>query len=156
VAESTAEGDVVVLELSSFQAHAVTDFHPRVVALTNLAPDHLYWHGSFDAYAEAKMNLLRNARPEDAFILNLDDAHAARLFDKCGRPCRAITSSAKGDPAADFRFDGRTLLGPAGPIVEREELSLPGIHNVENALNACAARTHGIGLEPMRALRAWA
>lgn len=142
VAPATAEGDAVVLEISSFQAHAVTGFHPRVVAVTNLAPDHLYWHGTFDDYVTAKFNLTRNMGPEDAFVLNLDDAHAparARTL-----PCRIVRVSAAGRGEADFRLAGDELVGPEGGICRRDELRIPGLHNVENALCACAA-AHAAG-----------
>ena len=49
-----ADTTVLVVEASSFQLATQTSFHPRVSVLLNLAPDHLDWHGSFDAYVDAK------------------------------------------------------------------------------------------------------
>ncbi|MEC7231907.1 MAG: Mur ligase family protein, partial [Planctomycetota bacterium] len=59
--ESMDAGDDVVLELSSFQLeHMAAGTRPalRVAAITNVERDHLAWHGSVDAYRNAKMRIL--------------------------------------------------------------------------------------------------
>ena len=48
------ERDVLVVEVSSFQLAVQTSFHPTISVLLNVAPDHLDWHGSLEAYSEAK------------------------------------------------------------------------------------------------------
>ena len=51
--------DAVVLESSSFQlARATKNMHSRVAIITNLAPDHIDWHGSYENYVEAKSRVL--------------------------------------------------------------------------------------------------
>ncbi|CAN5179890.1 UDP-N-acetylmuramoyl-L-alanine--D-glutamate ligase [soil metagenome] len=60
---------VFVIELSSYQLSDVT-FSPHVSACINLFNDHTDWHGSLDAYWEAKHNIVRFARPDDLFIYN--------------------------------------------------------------------------------------
>lgn len=67
-----AEWDAVVVEVSSFQLRFTDRFHPRVAVWLNLAPDHLDWHGSFEAYAEAKARIFRNQGPADALIYDID------------------------------------------------------------------------------------
>ena len=47
----------LVVEASSFQLRFPDTFHPRVSVLLNLAPDHLDWHGSFEAYRDAKARI---------------------------------------------------------------------------------------------------
>ena len=51
----------VVCELSSFQLEDVETLRPRVAVLTNLEPDHLDRHGSFDAYASREAAGVRAA-----------------------------------------------------------------------------------------------
>ncbi|WKD58994.1 UDP-N-acetylmuramoyl-L-alanine--D-glutamate ligase [Corynebacterium caspium] len=51
--------DILVAELSSFQLHWCADFIPDAGVLLNLAEDHLDWHGSMAAYADAKAKVLR-------------------------------------------------------------------------------------------------
>ncbi len=77
--------DALVVECSSFQLALQTSFHPRVSVLLNLAPDHLDWHGSFEAYAAAK----------------------ARIFAPAGRGRRP-----RGQPRRRRRRDGSRRAAP--------------------------------------------
>lgn len=73
--------DVLVAELSSFQLHWSDQLVPDAGVLLNLAEDHLDWHGSFTAYAEAKAKVL--AAP--VAVAGVDNAEVARLVEKSGR-----------------------------------------------------------------------
>ena len=53
------EFDYIVLELSSFQLSRAKTFKTNVAIVTNLAPDHIDWHGSYEAYVEAKAQLFK-------------------------------------------------------------------------------------------------
>jgi UDP-N-acetylmuramoylalanine--D-glutamate ligase len=59
----------VVCELSSFQLEDVTSLVPRVAVLTNLEPDHLDRHGSFERYAEIKLSLFARQGPDDVAVV---------------------------------------------------------------------------------------
>jgi len=63
--------DVLALELSSFQIEWSRSPHFVASAILNIAEDHIDWHGSFDAYANAKMRLLTMS---DTAILNASDS----------------------------------------------------------------------------------
>ncbi|MBM3676144.1 MAG: hypothetical protein FJW88_14640, partial [Actinobacteria bacterium] len=64
--------DVLVVEVSSFQLHATTStFRPRVAVLLNIADDHLDWHGSFAAYAEAKAQVFAHQSADDVLVSNV-------------------------------------------------------------------------------------
>lgn len=65
--------DVVVVEASSFQLRFIDQFHPRAAAITNIAPDHLDWHGSLSAYAAAKARIFENMGPDDLLAYDADD-----------------------------------------------------------------------------------
>ncbi len=69
------EDDRVVLELSSFQLDALNSacFSPRVAVVTNISPNHLDRHGTFDSYVDAKRTIVRHQCPEDIRILFSDD-----------------------------------------------------------------------------------
>ena len=74
------ERDALVVECSSFQLRLQTSLHPKVSVLLNLAPDHLDWHGSFEAYAEAKASIYREPGSEG-------DVHVgSRRRSACGAP----------------------------------------------------------------------
>ena len=68
--ESPEKYEILVLELSSFQLHWLEDAQFISSAILNIAEDHVDWHGSFDAYAQAKISILDKSMTA---ILNGDD-----------------------------------------------------------------------------------
>jgi UDP-N-acetylmuramoylalanine--D-glutamate ligase len=78
--------DALVVECSSFQLALQTSLHPRVSVLLNLAPDHLDWHGSFEAYAAAKARVYARQTEVDGHVGNRDDPRAAAVSERA--PCR--------------------------------------------------------------------
>lgn len=129
-----------VCEVSSFQLEAIDRFHPRVAVLTNITPDHLDRHAGFDAYAAAKARLFARQTPSDFAVVNADNPAslaaptAARrvLFSRRGRPASGGAWLERGDLVSDVSGRPRSILPAA-------QLSLPGAHNVENALASLAA-----------------
>ena len=68
---STLKKDmVIVLEISSFQLARMHTFSPRVAVLLNITPDHIDWHGSFEAYADAKWSIFRHQKSTDFAVIN--------------------------------------------------------------------------------------
>ncbi len=65
--------EVYVLELSSYQLDDLTVV-PNIAVVTNLFPEHMNYHGSEEAYYEAKKNILLRQSPADLFICNNHDA----------------------------------------------------------------------------------
>jgi len=178
---------VVVAELSSFQLEHIERFRPDVAVLLNLAEDHLDRHGDYRSYADAKLRVFANQGPEDLAVLCADDPgvldeEAAGRLDGRGR--RAWFSSARGgetgpggEPlAAGVDADGVLWLagGEAGTaagvpatvgsasgriaLCPAAELSLRGVHNLQNSLAAALAAC-ALGVPPASAaqtLRAFA
>lgn len=64
--------DTLVVELSSFQLHYLGNIQPYSSAVLNLAHDHIDWHGSFEAYSDAKAKIYENTRV--ACVYNLADS----------------------------------------------------------------------------------
>jgi UDP-N-acetylmuramoylalanine--D-glutamate ligase len=59
------DADAFVVEASSFSLFFCDTFHSRVAIVTNVAPDHLDWHGTFEHYRDAKAKIAsRQARGE--------------------------------------------------------------------------------------------
>ncbi|MDR2374522.1 MAG: UDP-N-acetylmuramoyl-L-alanine--D-glutamate ligase [Bifidobacteriaceae bacterium] len=69
--------EVFAVELSSFQLHHTRSVRPLAAAVLNVAPDHLDWHGSFEAYAAAKARIFAGVR--SAAIFPADDPAVAAL-----------------------------------------------------------------------------
>ena len=131
--------DFYVLELSSFQLALTPALGARVACVLNLSADHLDRHGNFDAYRQAKANILIDAGCQ---VLNLDDPAVASL----ALPGKVLWFSGAGRSDADFRIsrepDTTTLVGPTGPLMNADSLKLEGAHNLNNFLAALCA-CHG-------------
>jgi UDP-N-acetylmuramoyl-L-alanyl-D-glutamate--2,6-diaminopimelate ligase len=117
---------------------------------TNFGTDHLDFHASVEEYFAAKAMLFDGRCDHE--VLNLDDPALKPLL----RPA-TITYSAAGDPAATWRAGPATPDGYGqrfrvhGPGVELDAaVSLPGRHNVANALLALAGLV-AVGVDPATA-----
>ncbi len=152
----------VAMEVSS---HAlakarVRAVHFRVAALTNLTQDHLDFHGSMDAYAEAKARLFTELG-SGAAVLNVDDAFGRELVSRAKAP--SVRVSARTDAAVStaeiaprhVRLDASgteaTVRTPAGDV--RITSRLVGAHNLENLLLALGV-AHALDLDLGRAAAA--
>ena len=66
----TKKGDIIVLEVSSFQLETIIEFKPYVAAFLNVEPDHLDRYSDFKNYFQAKLNIFKNQDREDWAVLN--------------------------------------------------------------------------------------
>ena len=125
--------DIVVLEISSFQAQRLpwSGVAPRLGAVLNITPDR---HADLAEYAEAKKELLRGQGPLDFAILNSEDA-LLKGWAAVGRGTKFFFGATE-DAAQGFRLEGETvaLWRPgARAEVSLRGLKLPGRHNRFNA-----------------------
>jgi UDP-N-acetylmuramoylalanine--D-glutamate ligase len=151
--DQIALDDWSVLELSSFQLEHLDRLpaSPNVAVVTNFSPNHLDWHGCLSAYRRAKQTILRWQSPDDAAILNQDDEDVAD-WATFGRTfwfgSRDLGRDGIFEDAAEhvLRLDGRVERFPL-----RKWVSLPGRHNLQNAMGAaCAAVVAGADLDAVR------
>ena len=86
--------DVLVVELSSFQLHYLGSIAPFASAVLNVDLDHIDWHGSFEAYRDAKGKIYENV--EAACVFNEADSTTMKLVENADvqEGCRAIGFSA--------------------------------------------------------------
>jgi UDP-N-acetylmuramoylalanine--D-glutamate ligase len=111
-----ASDDVVVLELSSFQLDCVggVEFSIDVGGVTNVRPHHLDRHGTFEAYLDAKLNLVRALRRGGRGVVGTDDAQVVHAVETIAQQrCGVLVDAA---------YRG-----------ERYDLRVPGEHNQANA-----------------------
>lgn len=127
-----------VCEVSSFQLEAVDRFRPDVAVLTNVTPDHLDRYESFEDYAAAKERIFTNQLSEDFAVVNADDPVASRVRT----PARRVPFSRCGERGGTWCEEGwlfSEVRGVPRRVLAADRLSLPGAHNLENALAAIAA-----------------
>lgn len=138
--ERSTDAMVTVAEISSFQLETIQEFRPEIGVLLNLTPDHLDRHGTFDAYAAAKMRMFENQLERDAAVLNADDPEITRrmparshIYWFSRKKCVAEGAFVRGDEIA-FRADGSETV-----LARRGDIPLRGDHNLENVLAACSS-----------------
>jgi UDP-N-acetylmuramoylalanine--D-glutamate ligase len=164
---ATPPYEVLAVELSSFQLHRAPTVRPAASAVLNLAADHLDWHGSMDAYAQAKARIwaggiaVGNA-DDPAVAAMLADAPGEHVTFTLGEPNLGQVGVVR-DHLVDRAFeDLSTVDGPpsvqladpatVGTVLSTvDEVRPAGPHNVANALAAAAlARAYGV---PPKAVR---
>jgi UDP-N-acetylmuramoylalanine--D-glutamate ligase len=116
----------------------------------NVAPDHLDWHGSMDAYTSAKTRIWHSP----VAIGNVDDELVARLLAAAPSGRRVGVTLHTPHPDELGVADGVLVDRAFGDeaLLPAAEVRPPGAHNVANALAAAAlARAHGVDAHAVRA-----
>ena len=149
----------VVMEVSShaLEQGRVTPIDFQVGIFTNLTQDHLDYHGTMEKYFAAKQLLFSNLDRADhpgVAVINLDDAHGAKLVESLSPRVRRITYSVRGQRGAeltarDVQVDASGTRGTLQIGAETFAFVLPliGSFNVANALAAVGGAL-ALGVEP--------
>ncbi|MHC8422419.1 UDP-N-acetylmuramoyl-L-alanine--D-glutamate ligase [Streptomyces sp. NB004] len=154
------EYDVLAVELSSYQLHWAPSLRAHSAAVLNLAPDHLDWHGSMEAYAADKGRIYEGNRV--ACVYNVADKATEDLVRAADveEGCRAVGFTL-GSPAPSQLGVVEGLLVDrafvedrhrnAQELAEVSDVNPPAPHNIANALAAAAlARSFGVSAAAVR------
>ncbi|GAA2117103.1 UDP-N-acetylmuramoyl-L-alanine--D-glutamate ligase [Kitasatospora saccharophila] len=152
--------DVLAVELSSYQLHWAPSLRVHSGAVLNLAPDHLDWHGSMEAYAADKGRIYQGNRV--ACVYNLADPATEALVREADveEGCRAVGFGPDAPAVSNLGVvDG--LLVDRAFVTDRAnsaaelgavaDVNPPAPHNITNALAAAAlARAYGVDAKAVR------
>lgn len=144
--EPAGSGEVIVLELSSYQTELARSLTPDLAVFTNLSPDHLERHAGYGGYFAAKRRLFSEGGPDHA-VIGVDEPEglylAAQFADRVtdDRIIRVISnqkpSGNSWQIAARKGFLSESRKGRQVASIDLRQIeSLPGPHNHQNA---CAA-----------------
>ncbi len=151
------DGEVVVLELSSYQTDLARALTPDIAVFTNLTPDHLDRHAGLGGYFAAKRRLFAEGGPDRA-IIGVDEAEGQYLANQL--------SEARSDDRVIRISANRKLTGPGWSVYARKGFlaeyrktrqiasidlrAIPGLPGAHNHQNACAAYAvaRSLGLAP--------
>lgn len=132
--------DVAVLELSSFQLMTMGR-SPHIAVITNLSPNHLDVHKNFAEYITAKENIFTHQNAQDIAVFNADNSITAQQAERALGRARLFSRKNEVEDGVFLR-DGKIIARHGGQervVMNREDIRLPGEHNVENYLAAIAA-----------------
>nr|WP_167307445.1 MULTISPECIES: UDP-N-acetylmuramoyl-L-alanine--D-glutamate ligase [Streptomyces] len=154
------EYDVLAVELSSYQLHWAPSLRAHSAAVLNLAPDHLDWHGSMEAYAADKGRIYEGNRV--ACVYNVADKATEDLVRAADveEGCRAIGFTL-GTPGPSQLGVVEGLLVDRAFVEDRQknaqelaevsDVNPPAPHNIANALAAAGlARAFGVSAAAVR------
>jgi UDP-N-acetylmuramoylalanine--D-glutamate ligase len=162
--DPAVDGEVVVLELSSYQTELARALTPDVAVFTNLSPDHLDRHNGMGGYFAAKRRLFSEGGPDRA-VVGVDEVEGQFMANQlAGGPeddrVIRISSGQKLDGFGWSVFARKGFLSEwrkgrqVASIDLREIKGLPGAHNHQNACAAYAA-TRALGVGPKEIERAF-
>ncbi|MDO6458960.1 UDP-N-acetylmuramoyl-L-alanine--D-glutamate ligase [Celeribacter halophilus] len=155
--EEPLDGEVIVLELSSYQTDLARALTPDVAVFTNLSPDHLDRHGGMGGYFAAKRRLFAEGGPDRA-VIGVDEKEGRYLANQLVenpedlRLIRVSSGQKLSGPGWNI-FARKGFLSEyrkgkqAASIDLRDMVGLPGAHNHQNACAAYAA-ARALNLSP--------
>ncbi|MEA4883617.1 MAG: UDP-N-acetylmuramoyl-L-alanine--D-glutamate ligase [Clostridia bacterium] len=137
---SVGRDDLIVLELSSFQLRPLR-ISPHIGAVLNITPNHLDIHPDMEDYISSKENIVKCQTEDDWGVFGADNAPSLSMSERAPGQVMLFSAEHPVPRGAFLRGDSLILRGPEGDeseaaVVHRNEILLPGLHNVQNILAA--------------------
>ena len=157
--------DFTVLELSSFQLHTINRFEnkglpfakiefPDVGIITNVSPNHLDWHTDMEEYAVAKRAIFTHMKKGGVLVTNrVSDEYTKRFAQEAraeGVKVRTFSVYDKLEKLSENAYfdseTGNIYVGDKSDF-NKNDIVLPGLHNVENYMAAALATLDFVNTE---------
>ena len=134
--------DLVILELSSFQLMGM-EVSPNISVVTNIYPDHLNVHKSYEEYIQAKKNIFLHQDKDGILILNKDNEITSKFSSEAKGAVKYFSSTKELENGYFYDREEKVIKqdidGKYKDIIRKEEIKLRGIHNYENICAALSA-----------------
>ena len=142
------EEDFVILELSSFQLMNMT-VSPNISVITNITPNHLDIHSSYEEYIDAKKNIFKYQSENDIVVLNYDNELTRNCVKDANSKVIFFSSETKLDDGVILDGDVIKLCNDQirRHIINTKDILLRGKHNYENICAAIAATKSLVDLD---------
>jgi len=154
VVRDVKESDMAVVELSSFQLHAMKQ-SADIAVIKNITPNHLDWHTDMDEYINSKKHVYQYQNSDGILVLNYDDPITRRVANEAKGKVKWFSMKEKVPVGTYLSSDG-TLFYTDGVedtlIMHKSDIRLVGDHNVENYLTAIAAVWGMVSIDVIRTL----
>ncbi|MEP9851684.1 UDP-N-acetylmuramoyl-L-alanine--D-glutamate ligase [Staphylococcus aureus] len=135
VAQEVTSSDYLVTELSSFQLLGTDQYKPHIAIITNIYSAHLDYHESLENYQNAKKQIYKNQTEDDYLICNFHQRH---LIESESLKAKTYYFSTQQEVDGIYVKDG-FIVFKGFRIIHKDDLVLPGDHNLENILAATLA-----------------
>lgn len=139
IAEMKPE-DIVVLELSSFQLMNM-DISTDIAVVTNISPNHLNVHKDYQEYIDSKANIFTHQNENGILVINYDN-DITKNFAKIANG-KVVYFSRKTKLPNGVIYDEDTIKICENDlrrhIINRKNIKIRGLHNIENICAAIAA-----------------
>ena len=147
--ENIKPSDYAVVELSSFQLISMRE-SPDVAVVTNLSPNHLDIHKDMQEYIDAKKNIVMHQNAFSKAVLNLDNETANSFADDVRGSLFKFSRRQSVESGAYMNENGDLIIavnGNENVIMNKADIKIPGLHNVENYLAAVCAVWGDVSVE---------
>ncbi len=145
--EMTPES-IVVLELSSFQLMNM-EISPNISVITNISPNHLDIHKSYEEYIDCKKNIFTHQSSDGIVVLNADNEITNKMKSEANG--KVIMFSSKQRLDNGVIYDNKTIKscedGLRRHVIDVKNVKLRGIHNYENICAAIAATSSLVDID---------
>ncbi|MBR2884857.1 MAG: UDP-N-acetylmuramoyl-L-alanine--D-glutamate ligase [Clostridia bacterium] len=132
--DEITENDIAVIELSSFQLHTMKK-SADIAVITNMSPNHLDVHKSYEEYIEAKRNIYIHAGKDSVLVVNKTNEKSY----ECRESANGIIRSFGYEEQCDVYSDGKSIYAFGEKLLDISDIKIPGEHNVQNYMTAIAA-----------------
>lgn len=140
--------DIVVLELSSFQLMGM-EISPQISVITNISPNHLNVHSSYEEYIEAKKNIFKYQNKDGIVVLNYDNPITRAAAKEANGKVVYFSSKLKLNDGVilDDNIIKECNDKLRRHILNVNNIALRGTHNYENICAAIAATKELVDVE---------
>lgn len=132
--EKILPDDLVVLELSSFQLHTMKK-SPDISVITNITPNHLDMHKSYEEYIDAKKNIMLYQNDEGLLVVNMEND----VTNKIGEEAKGRKIGFSNGKDTEVSRDSEYIYYMGEKVLKISDIKVPGNHNVENYMAAIGA-----------------
>lgn len=139
--ETISPDDYAVVELSSFQLISMRN-SPDIAVVTNLAPNHLDVHKDMQEYIDSKKNIVLHQNAFSKSVLNLDNDISNSFSDDVRGRLLKFSRRQSVENGAYMSENGDIIYAENGAeifVMNKNDIKIPGLHNVENYLAAICA-----------------
>ena len=125
----------IVIETSSYMNEYIDKFKAKYYCITNIYPNHLEHHETFEKYVESKIKILKNITKCDYLIYNYDDLLLRRIVSNL--ECYKVPFSKKEKINGVYILKNSIYLNMR-KIIDIHEIRFLGEHNLENVMASIA------------------